>query len=137
MRRKKYVERLDQLRDLAIKRYMRVLGTDSKDKREELEIMPVRRLFQMIDRELEKARSSRPPTCGTCARLYPSEWAVKYGYEDCPFYQKCSDFVNVNWKNPGRKRLPEYSRRPSNKACPNYVKGENAYMRKRREKGKE
>lgn len=134
---KTYMDKLNELKAQAINQYMKRIGSDCEEKRQELESMSSNHLFSMIDEELRKMRAKELPHCGTCKHLYPMERAEWWGGKGNPFIQRCSNFVNVKWKDKDRKRQKEFVRRPSNKACPNYEKGDNDFLRARREKGKD
>lgn len=129
-----FTEKYEDLKRKAINRYLRLMGDKAKESREELEMMGAGRLMRLVDHAIAVTRD-KTLRCGQCVHLYPYEYAMRMGYQDNPFYQRCDHFVNPLWKDPGKSRARgEFVRRPHNKACPNFEAGMNEYTRKRQEK---
>lgn len=129
-------EKLAGLREQAIRKYMSLIGTKEELKRLELEDMTTGRLMDLVDHEIVKARRNNPH-CGDCVHLEASDYAKTYGMEHKPHFHVCRRFLNERWKQPERKRKEVFCRKPANRACPNFERGDNDFHRARREKGKD
>lgn len=128
---RKFKERVNEIRAAALDKYVRVTGDDSG--RLEIGKLPTDELVRLVDDKVEELRD-KTKRCSTCRFLYANEFAVRNRLEDSIFYQRCDRFYNPLWKDPSLHRHKEHARRPSNKACPNYEEGDNAFQRRRRER---
>lgn len=70
------------------------------------------------------------PTCATCVHLHDREWAKRYGKVCCSIWQVCDHYINPNRKYDREQKT--YTRRPSNKACPNYEYGDDNFENRKR-----
>ena len=58
------------------------------------------------------------------------EWAKRYGKVCCSIWQVCDHYINPNRKYDREQKT--YTRRPSNKACPNYEYGDDNFENRKR-----
>lgn len=85
------------------------------------------RVNKIIDENKDKLKN---PTCATCVHLHDREWAKRYGKVCCSIWQVCDHYINPNRKYDREQKT--YTRRPSNKACPNYEYGDDNFENRKR-----
>lgn len=85
------------------------------------------RVNKIIDENKDKLKN---PTCATCVHLHDREWAKRYGKVCCSIWQVCDHYINTNRKYDREQKT--YTRRPSNKACPNYEYGDDNFENRKR-----
>lgn len=112
-----YERKVNQLKDLMIRKYK-----SAYDKSKEMDID--------ISSMTYLPGPDAFTTCATCVHLHDREWAKRYGKVCCSIWQVCDHYINPNRKYDREQKT--YTRRPSNKACPNYEYGDDNFENRKR-----